>query len=372
MDHLRHFGLSEDPFRDELRVRDFCETRVARDALLRIERGLRQGRGLGVVSGEPGSGKSMLLRRVLDGLEEEVFEASMLVVLPGAGEAGGLIARFARHLGVEVPSTERQALLGQIFERLAIVREEGRQAVLLVDDADVLGEGHALAELIGLLRLEYEDRRLLTLVLAGSSDLDRALASDRALAHRTDFRARIDALDAQGAAAYLAHRIRQAGGDPAILAPDAVESIHRLGLGLPGLLNRLADNALFEAFLCGRGRVTRGDVERAHRDLGFDPPPQSAAFAEPRGEPAPAQAESDEEASPALEVDSEAVPVALEVDSEAGPVALDPFASDDDSLGDLDAELEAIFEGADSSSIPAQRCSQPGHEQPLVARLLED
>jgi len=361
VDHLRHFGLSEDPFRDELRVRDFCETRVARDALLRIERGLRQGRGLGVVSGEPGSGKSMLLRRILDGLEEEVFEASMLVVLPGAGEAGGLIARFARHLGVEEPSTERQALLGQIFERLAIVREEGRQAVLLVDDADVLGEGHALAELIGLLRLEYEDRRLLTLVLAGSSDLDRALASDRALAHRTDFRARIDALDAQGAAAYLAHRIRQAGGDPAILAPDAVESIHRLGLGLPGLLNRLADNALFEAFLCGRGRATRADVERAHRDLGFDPPPQSPARAEPRGEPNPADAAPDEEASPPLEADSEAL-----------PVALDPFASDDDSLGDLDAELEAIFEGADSPAIPAQRCSQPGQDQPLVARLLED
>ncbi|TFG96108.1 MAG: ATP-binding protein, partial [Myxococcales bacterium] len=178
MDHLRHFGLSEDPFRDELRVRDFCATQVVRDALLRIERGLRQGRGLGIVSGAPGSGKSMLLRRILDGLEEEVFEASMLVVLPGAGEAGGLLVRFAKHLGVEAPAKERQALLGQIFERLAIVREEGRQAVLLVDDADVLGGSSALAELIGLLRLEYEDRRLLSLVLAGSSGLDAAIAGD--------------------------------------------------------------------------------------------------------------------------------------------------------------------------------------------------
>ena len=52
--------------------------------------------------------------------------------------------------------------------------------------------------------------------------------------------------------------------------------------------------------------------------------------------------------------------------------SLDPFASDDDSLGDLDAELEAIFEGADAPALGAQRRSQLGHERPLVARLLED
>ena len=360
MDHLRHFGLSEDPFRDELRVRDFCETRVARDALLRVERGLRQGRGLGIVSGESGCGKSMLLRRILDGLEEEVFEASMLVVLPGAAEAGGLLARFARHLGVDEPAAERQALLGQIFERLAIVREEGRQAVLLVDDADVLGSG-ALAELIGLLRLEYEDRRLLSLVLAGSSGLDAAIGGDRALSHRIDFRGRLGALDPQDAAAYLTHRIRGAGGDPGILAPDAVEAIHRLGRGLRGLLNRLADNALFEAFLCGRRRATRADVERAHHDLGFDAPPQAPARAQAPEEPAAPDAW---QAAPAR--------APGEVEAEPLPALLDPFEGDDDSLGDLDSELEAIFEGVDAPKHPAAGRSRPERSQPLMARLLED
>jgi general secretion pathway protein A len=360
VDHLRHFGLSEDPFRDELRVRDFCETRVARDALLRVERGLRQGRGLGIVSGESGCGKSMLLRRILDGLEEEVFEASMLVVLPGAAEAGGLLARFARHLGVDEPAAERQALLGQIFERLAIVREEGRQAVLLVDDADVLGGSGALAELVGLLRLEYEDRRLLSLVLAGSSGLDAAIGGDRALAHRIDFRGRLDALDPQDAAAYLTHRIRSAGGDPGILAPDAVEAIHRLGRGLPGLLNRLADNALFEAFLCGHRRATRADVERAHRDLGFDALPKAPAHAQVPQEPAAPDAW---QAAPARPPEGG--------DAEPLPALLDPFEGDDDSLGDLDSELEAIFEGVDAPK-PAAGRSRPERSQTLMARLLED
>jgi MSHA biogenesis protein MshM len=361
VDHLRHFGLSEDPFRDELRVRDFCETRVARDALLRLERGIRQGRGLGIVSGEPGSGKSMLLRRILDALEEEVFEASMLVVLPGAGDAGALLARFARHLGVDAPAAERQALLGQIFERLAIAREEGRQAVLLVDDADVLGGSGALAELVGMLRLEYEDRRLLSLVLAGASGLDHALAGDEALSHRADFRVTLGSLDPQGTGAYLAHRIENAGGDPAILAPDAIEAMHGLGRGLPGLLNRLGDNALFEAFLCGRGRATRADVERAHRDLGFDAPPQPPACAPPDDAPVDADSRRAGEGS-----GRDAAPAAPQ------PVDLAPFSDDDDALGDLDAELEAIFESADASAPAAPRHARIERGEPLVARFLED
>jgi type II secretory pathway predicted ATPase ExeA len=340
-------------------VRDFCETRATREALLRVERGLRQGRGLGVVSGEPGCGKSMLLRRLLDGLEEELFEASMLVVLPGAAEAGALLARFAKHLGVEEPATERQSLLGQIFEQLAIVREEGRQAVLLVDDADVLARAGALAELVGLLRLEYEERRLLSLLLAGSPLLDAAFAADPALAQRVDFRGRLAALDLDDATRYLGHRLAQAGGDPAILGPAAVEAIHRLGRGLPGLMNRLADNALFEAFLCARERVNRADVERAHRDLGFSagPEPQPRA-----AEPDPGEGEAGSwQAGAALP------PAAREV--EAAPAELHPFAADGDAFGDLDSELEAIFEGADDAS-PRRLRMEP--EKPLVAQLLED
>ena len=353
MDHLRHFGLAEDPFRDEPRVRDYCETRAAREALRRLERGLRQGRGLGVLSGDPGSGKSMLLRRLLDGLEEEVFESSLLVVLPGASEVGALIARFARHLGLESPAPDRQSLLAQVYERLAIVREEGRQAVLLIDDADVLGGAGALAELCGLLRLEYEDRRLLSLLLAGSPALDVALAADPGLCQRIDFRARLQALDAEEADRFLSHRLRRAGGDPALLDPDATEALCRLGRGLPGRMGRLADNALFEAFLCDRRRVTRADVERAHADL--DPSPEAARGALP--------------AAPRLRREAGRRELGAR---DAAPKPLHPLASADDSLGDLDSELEAIFESDEDGPLVRPSRLRSAGDDGLVAQLLED
>jgi general secretion pathway protein A len=349
VDHLRHFGLVEDPFRDEPRVRDYCETQAAREALLRLERGLRQGRGLGVLTGEPGSGRSMLLRRMLEGLEEEVFESSLLVVLPGASEVGALIARFAKHLGIEAPAAERQALLLQVYEQLAIVREDGRQAVLLVDDADVLGGAVALAELCGLLRLEYEDRRLLSLLLAGSPALDGALASDPSLCQRIDFRARLRGLEPEEADHLLSHRLRRAGGDPALLDPGAYAALHRLGQGLPGRMGRLADNALFEAFLCDRRHVTRADVERAWADLD----PGAAAAAAP---PEPRRESARREAPP----------------RPPEPKPLHPLASRDGSLGDLDSELEAIFESDEEEAPPRLRRLRAGSDVGLVAQLVED
>ena len=243
MEHLHHFGLSEDPFRNEPRLREFFETGSTRVALARLERGLRQARGLVVLTGEPGSGKTMLVRRLLENLEEEVFEASMIVVLNGGADAGWMLTRFAKLLGIEEPEPEREALLAQVYEQLAIIREDGRHAVLIIDDAHLLASEETLSEVCGLLKLEYEERRLFSLVLAGDDQLDAAVAGDPRLAHRVEVKVRMEPLDVEGTAAYLTHRIRLAGGTPSILESDVVSSLHRLGGGLPGRINTLHDKS---------------------------------------------------------------------------------------------------------------------------------
>ncbi len=331
MEHFQHFGLAEDPFRNEPRLEDFFETHANRDALRRLERGLRQAKGLLVLAGEIGSGKTMVVRRLLESLEEEVFEASMLVVLPGAADAGWTLGRFAGQLGIETPASEREALLTQIYEKLAIVREDGRHAVLIIDDAHALTSQPTLAEVCGLLKLEYEERRLLSLVLTGAPGLEQALANDSTLAHHVDVKVRLEPLDPTGAAAYLAHRIDAAGGNPAILDPGAVAALHALGGGLPGRMNTLADNALFEAFLCGRAKMTRTDVERASRDLGFGAPEAAPLPVAPEARPL-------------------ANPPAERVVRRAELEIVDPI---DDSLGELDSELEAVFETREAPR-PAQ------------------
>jgi len=279
VEHLQHFGLSQDPFRNEPDLRFFFESAFHVDAMRRLDRAVRQSKGLALLTADSGAGKTLLTRRLYESLEEEIFEAVLMVMLPGAADAQSVLSRFARQLGVDEPATDRAALIGQIYEHLAIVREDGRHAVLMIDDAHILSS-EALAEIGGLLNLEYEDRGLLSLVLVGMTELEDKLQGESALHHRVDVRVRLQPLDLSNTTAYLYHRIGIAGGQPGIVPPNAAEAVLKFSRGRPRIINTLVDNALFEAFLGGRAAIEPGDVECAAGDLaiGSDPGSTHTSF----------------------------------------------------------------------------------------------
>lgn len=163
-----------------------------------------------VLSGAAGSGKTMVVRHLLEKLEEEVFEASVLVVLGDSASPEWLLRRLAVLLGEEEPKEQRDALLAQIIDQLAIVWEDGRHAVLIIDDAQALSSRETLAELGALLKLQYEERRLLSIVLAGVPELETALAAHPVLAPRVDVRVSLAPLDVSGTRAYVSHRLQGA------------------------------------------------------------------------------------------------------------------------------------------------------------------
>jgi general secretion pathway protein A len=87
VEHLHHFKLAEDPFRNEPLLRNLFESPQQQEALRRMDRAVRQAKGLCVLIGDVGSGKTVAVRQLFENLEEEVFEASMMVVLNGAADA---------------------------------------------------------------------------------------------------------------------------------------------------------------------------------------------------------------------------------------------------------------------------------------------
>ncbi len=309
MEHLQHFGLTQDPFSNEPDLRFFFESGSHLDAQRRVERGLRQHKGLTLLTGDGGMGKTLLARRVLDALEEEVFEAALLVMLPGAADAKSILQRFARQLGCEAPAEDRAGLLSQIYEQLAIVREDGRHAVLMIDDAQLMTP-EVFAELSGLLNLEYEDRRLISMLFVGSPELDRLVQNDSSIVPRVDVRVRLQPLDMANATAYLSHRLDAVGGNATILPAAAIDALFKFGRGRPRLLNTLADNALFEAYLAGRNAIDATDVERAAADLGIGPDPGTTYSALSAAPVPPAPAVAEVPAAGAIPDDATGAPMA--------------------------------------------------------------
>ena len=336
MEHLHHFSLSEDPFRSDAVEKFDVDLPSQRYALARLDRAVRQGKGLVVLVGGVGTGKTRVARRLYDALEEELFEAGMMVVLRREVGAEWLLTRIARQLGVDDAGGEREAMIGQIYERLTIIHEDGRRAVLIVDDAQGLANADTLAEVCGLVKLEYEDRRLVTVVLVGAPPLDAAIASDPLLSHHVDVRVSLAPLEPEETSAYLAARIEAAGGSAEILLPGACAALHELAEGAPGRMNALADNALYEAWVAQHSQLARSDVEQAHRDLGWG-----------------------EVGNPAHPVASarRAKPVQAEV---TDPLSFEATGGGSASSADLDPELDAVFERP-SGPRPGGRGAPEGH-----------
>jgi len=271
VEHLSHFGLDQDPFVNAPRVEDWCALPSHVDAQRRLARGLAQGKALLSLVGDSGSGKTTLVRHLLESLDEARYEASLLVVVPG--EPARLLRRVARHLGVEDEEAERTETLRNVFDRLVDLDERGRRAVVIVDGAECLSPGQDLDDLRALLGFEHGDAALLSFLLVGGPSLDALLQSDAGLRRRVEIRVRLAGLDRRETGDYVAHRIARVGGQAAIFAASAVAGLHAASLGLPRLVNTLADNALYEAFVAGHRQVSADDVKRAARDLGLEAVP---------------------------------------------------------------------------------------------------
>jgi type II secretory pathway predicted ATPase ExeA len=292
------FGLREQPFSNAPDARYYFSSGQHSEALLRLMHAVRSNVGLAVLVGDIGAGKTTLARRLLDELDEREFESALLVVVHSSITAEWLLRKIAAQLGVEAVPADRVEILAAIYHRLLRIREEGRKAVVLIDEAQMLQSRELMEEFRGLLNLELPTHKLVTFVFFGLPSLDQTLALDEPLRQRVALRYRLSAMGPDTAAAYIRHRLRVAGGgEREIFRPDALALIHRYARGIPRLVNVICDNCLFEAFLIRKDHIDAAVVESVAGDLGLRPvatagsaagPPVPEAAAAPRSAPSPA------------------------------------------------------------------------------------
>jgi len=247
VEHLEFYNLKEQPFSTAY-SKYFFENDEHAQALLRLKYAVDSMKGLAVVIGDLGTGKTTLARRILEELDEENYEATMLVVLHSSASADWLLKKLSLQLGIENVAETKLDILGQLYKRLIEIHESGMKTVVIVDEAQMFHNKEILEELRGLLNMEVLEGKLLTLILFGLPELDNALSLDEPLKHRISIKYKLNDFELNVAEDYIKHRIRVAGSEEEIFTPKAISAIYNYSKGNPRLINTICDNAILEGF----------------------------------------------------------------------------------------------------------------------------
>ena len=252
-----HFKLQCLPFEDRADRRFFFSTPDRDETLAALEYEIRSGKGMSLVLGSAGTGKTSLIRVLLQRLDT----ASHAAVLPWPMVGGpDLIREAAKAFGVTLPASHnRSRCLARFRRHLSRVAGKGERCVLIIDQAENLSAEN-LAQLSALCDVETKEPKALRIVLAGQPHI-RTLLSKPTFAHIAQqlFGERVlSTLSCDEIEKYITHRLQVAGaGDRKIFTSEAIALIHDASNGVPRLINHMCNAAMVAAFGAGALEITR-------------------------------------------------------------------------------------------------------------------
>ncbi len=274
------YGLRERPFELTPNPDYLFLTSDHREALTVLQYGISSRKGLTMLIGEAGTGKTMLVRTVLARKHDSTHYVYLNNPTLTRSEFVEFLADAFRFNGQT--SASKSVFLSRLKRALLERHSQGVGTALVIDEAQSLT--HELLEEIRLLaNIDTATDHLLSVVLAGQPELADRLndPSLRQLKQRIALRCRLQPLTLEDTAAYIASRIRVAGGTSSdMFTRGAVITIHQLSHGIPRSINVICDNALVSGLAADRRLVDRQVVQAVCRDLDIDVP-----MAAPRGRP---------------------------------------------------------------------------------------
>jgi general secretion pathway protein A len=252
------FSLTPDPSRLFL-SRDHAE------ALAGLRVGLEGRRGLIVVVGEVGMGKTTVAYSLLSSLGDEVRTA---YIANTRVPFDGLLRHALDDFGVQGVENDRASLLSALSRFLLQCAAQGQMAVLVVDEAQSLDD-ETFENLRLLSNVETYQQKLLQIVLLGQPELDAKLRQThlRQIAERVGVRVNINPLDETEGRRYIEHRLARSGGSLDMFSPAALRTILRRAEGVPRRINILCHNALLLAYAAGADQVSAGMAREAAKEL---------------------------------------------------------------------------------------------------------
>lgn len=272
-----HFGFRESPFSAAPSSRFFYINDQYQEALANLRYGIEWKKGLIVMTGEVGTGKTTLLGKTMRSLEATTHP---VFVSYNHFTYAELLRLISRELGLAGDGQDRVVTVEQLRECLMAQHKKGQIVALLIDEAQSLSD-EMFEDIRFLSNFEAQDEKLLQIVLTGQPELERRLdeLNLRNIKQRVVVHCRLAPLKDHEVGSYIETRLQQAGYDGKDLFPrDVVDQIAVCSAGIPRLINIICDNALLLAYAHSENKVTTEMIQEVARDLGLEnrAPKQSA------------------------------------------------------------------------------------------------
>jgi general secretion pathway protein A len=267
------FGLRENPFHVSPDPRFFFSTRAHGSALASLKMGMDTGRGFIVLTGEAGTGKTILLHIFLNWLRSR--QQSSCYLFQCQLKSVELFELILNDFGVPCNSRRKDHLLAALKQWLVQHHAFGDSPVLVIDEAQAISL-RTLDRLRMLLDLESPGGKLLQIVLAGQPGLDDKLRKPelRQLRGRITLGCALGALSMEETAKYVTSRLDQAGaGGARIFSDESLEAVHMCAEGVPRVVNLLCEHALLSAFAERQTVVNEETISQVASTLELVPQP---------------------------------------------------------------------------------------------------
>lgn len=263
--YLRHFAFTRFPFENSLQADELYPSDARREAEARLKH-LIELRGIGLLTGEVGSGKTTICRQVTAGLHPGKYRVYYVSLT--TGNVLDMYKAIAWELGLPTERSRATAYRAIRNEVSRLVQEAKQLPILIVDEAQHL-RNDVLEDLRLLTSYAMDAENRLCLLLVGLTELRRRLsmAVHESLSQRLVVRHHLIGLTRDETEAYLTHRLRLAGAEAPLFAPTAIEALYQASRGLPRKINRIAHYALTATALDQQHQVTEVHLQTAVEEL---------------------------------------------------------------------------------------------------------
>ncbi|MFN3739381.1 MAG: ExeA family protein [Thermodesulfovibrionales bacterium] len=268
MAYLDFFGLKEDPFRLTPDPEFFYPSESHRTGLSSIEYIARQKEGFCVITGEPGTGKTTLIRKFIEDWRDK---ADIALILTPQLNARELFIAILEDLGIKSSGETKHDIIKRLRDYLIERTSQGRPILIVIDEAQDLPDD-ALEELRLLSNIETTTEKLLQIVLIGQPELIEKLERHklRQLNQRISVKLKLNPLNYDDTRQYLNWRLTKAGRGNIEFKDSAIKAIYKYSGGTPRLINLIASRSIMTAWLKGEKDIKDNHVKTALESLNIE------------------------------------------------------------------------------------------------------